>query len=48
MSAMRVFWDECQRGRAPRHEFFNGGLHPATYAVDALGANVAAFLEGFA
>jgi acetoin utilization deacetylase AcuC-like enzyme len=26
---MRCFWDERQRGHAPRAEFFNGNLHPA-------------------
>ena len=26
---MRCFWDERQRGHAPRCEFFNGALHPA-------------------
>jgi acetoin utilization deacetylase AcuC-like enzyme len=26
---MRCFWDERQRLHAPRHEIFNGGLHPA-------------------
>ena len=26
---MRCFWDDRQRGHAPRAEFFNGNLHPA-------------------
>ena len=39
---MRCFFDDRQRGHAPRQEFFNGGLHPAAECLERVDAILSA------